>query len=1673
MLTNTTEIGTAILLLRSLTLPALTDVSPSAQSSATPDSPARSGTTAPPRRSPRFPALARAALACVLALAALATPALAQDRVPANWSLKPTGLTAGAQFRLLFLSSTTRDGTATDIADYNTFIQNRAAAGHVDIQAHSTGFRVVGCTADTDARDNTGTTGTGVPIYWLNGAKAADDYADFYDSYWDDEANDKNESGTNGPDTSQTANWPITGCTHYGTKMVAGIHSRELGSSGGLVRVGRPNSAAPRAGPLSNKTTNTPTFRSRPMYGLSAVFQVAAATAPGALTGLAAAGGIDRIDLSWTAPASDGGSAITGYKIEVSPDGITNWTDRVANTGDATTTYAHTGLAAGTTRHYRVSAINTNGTGDASNVANATTGTTVPGAPTVLSATASRTTQIDLSWIAPASNGGSITGYKIEVSPDGITNWTDRVANTGDATTTYAHTGLAAGTTRHYRVSAINTNGTGDASNVANATTATTATTVPGVPTVLSATASGSTRINLSWTVPASDGGSALTGYKIEVSSDGGSNWSDRVADTGDANTTYYAHTGLTAGATRHYRVSAINTNGTGDASNVANATSFTTVPGAPTSLSATASWPTQINLSWTAPANNGGFAITGYRIEISLDGITNWRARAGNATTTYFQIGLAPGTTRHYRVSARNTNGLGAASNVANATTGTTVPGVPTDLSATASGTTQIDLSWTAPASNGGSTITGHKIEVSSDGGSNWTDRVANTGDATTTYAHTGLAPGTTRHYRVSASNTNGTGATSNVAPATTGGGVGAAPLGGGGGGRRSPPPFEPEGSLENPGAASPQSGIGLISGWVCEAEAVEIEIATARGTTVRQEAAYGTERLDTAAECGDTDNGFGLLFNWNLLGDGEHEVVAFVDGVELDRATVTVTTLGEEFLREMTGTCEAADFPMLGETVTLAWQQTQQNFVLVDGTAPRGESRAGVPGVGYLENPGPNAFQSGIGVLSGWVCEAGAVEIAIETESGETERHAAGYGTERGDTQEVCGDTDNGFGLLFNWNRLGEGEHEVIAFVDDVELGRATVRVTTLGEEFVRGAEGECVVEDFPALGQTVTLEWQQTSQNFVIVDYPAGEATAPPTERTASGSRGTSSGGSGSSSTTPTTPQSTIEPAVPDLEVGTPTVSDDSLVAGAGFSFSVAVRNTGAGASPATTLRYYRSADDMITTDDTQVGMDEVAGLAASGNVSESVELSAPSSAGPYYYGACVDAVTDETNTENNCSQAVEVTVLETQQQQGQTTPDLVVESPSVSDDSLVAGAGFTLSVAVRNTGAGASPATTLRYYRSADDMITTDDTQVGMDEVAGLAASGNVSESVELSAPSSAGPYYYGACVDAVTDETNTENNCSQAVEVTVLETQQQQGQTTPDLVVESPSVSDDSLVAGAGFSFSVAVRNTGAGASPATTLRYYRSADDMITTDDTQVGMDEVAGLAASGNVSESVELSAPSSAGPYYYGACVDAVTDETNTENNCSQAVEVTVLETQQQQGQTTPDLVVESPSVSDDSLVAGAAFSFSVAVRNTGAGASPATTLRYYRSADDMITTDDTQVGMDEVAGLAASGNVSESVELSAPSSAGPYYYGACVDAVTDETNTENNCSQAVEVTVLETQQQQGQTTPDLVVESPSVSDDSLVAGAASASRWRCATRAPGLRPPRRCAITARRTI
>ena len=113
-------------------------------------------------------------------------------------------------------------------------------------------------------------------------------------------------------------------------------------------------------------------------------------------------------------------------------------------------------------------------------------------------------------------------------------------------------------------------------------------------------------------------------------------------------------------------------------------------------------------------------------------------------------------------------------------------------------------------------------------------------------------------------------------------------------------------------------------------------------------------------------------------------------------------------------------------------------------------------------------------------------------------------------------------------------------------------------------------------------------------------------------------------------------------------------------------------------------------------------------------------------------------------------------------------------------------------------------------------------------------------------------------------------------------------------------------------------------------------------------------------------------------------------------------------------PDMVVDSPSVSDTTPDAGASFSFSATVRNRGNGQSAATTLRYYRSSNSTISSGDTQVGNDAVGGLAASATSDETVTLTAPSSVGTYYYGACVDSVSGESSTSNNCSDGVKVDV-----------------------------------------------------------
>ena len=527
-------------------------------------------------------------------------------------------------------------------------------------------------------------------------------------------------------------------------------------------------------------------------YGRGEWSRVARATTetlvPGAPTNLRAQpGGATSIELSWDAPASGAGGSITGYRIEWSRTGNSPWSVVEADTNTRRTAYTDTPLTPGSRRFYRVRAINDEGFGGWSNVADATTEAAKPGAPAGLSVTAPTgllgRTQLILRWTRPSSDGGSpITGYRIEWS-ETRAMWSVLVASTGTTGTTYTDLGLtpgaplAPGTTRYYRVRAINDEGFGGWSNVAGGTTNAS---VPGPPRDLRAIAAGPSGIALSWDAPADDGGAAVTGYRIEGRRADRSNWTT-LRDAGPTARTW-RHTDLDPATTWRYRVRAINRIGPSVWSAEAGATTRPDVPGAPTGLAARARGTSRIDLSWSAPRATGGARILGYRIEVSSDGGGSWRdlvANTGTTATTFQHTNLRPATTRHYQVSAINEAGTGPRSNVAGATTDAIRPGVPRNLTAEAEGTSRIDLSWRVPASDGGAPVTGYRIEVSEDVGSNWRDLVANTGTTRTVYSHTGLAPATTRHYRVSAINRIGVGRTSRVAGATTDATVPDAPTG------------------------------------------------------------------------------------------------------------------------------------------------------------------------------------------------------------------------------------------------------------------------------------------------------------------------------------------------------------------------------------------------------------------------------------------------------------------------------------------------------------------------------------------------------------------------------------------------------------------------------------------------------------------------------------------------------------------------------------------------------------------------------------------------------------------------------------------------------------------------------------------------------------------------------
>ena len=477
---------------------------------------------------------------------------------------------------------------------------------------------------------------------------------------------------------------------------------------------------------------------------------------PAAPTGLTASPvAHDSLTMTWNDPQD---TNITGYRIQRGTDANSLNTIE-PNTGSPSTNYTDSTVEPETTYHYAVIALSQDGDG-----AQSTSVTTLaepeetvqndpPAAPTGLVASQVGHSVLTLTWNDPQDD--NITGYRVlrgtEADNLAVIN-----SDTASNATEYEDDTVAPETAYHYAVLARSANGEGAQSDIISATT-------PAAP--------------KSKEQPQRSGARQNTPIPpvILVSN---------LSQTADQNATYSRDHGqafTTGNNSSGYSVTSVTIVST-DPNNDAIPLQICEVDGSVhpttvcTDLTPPDSYP-QGNLTYTVPTTT----------PLTLD-----------ADTTYMLVFKAPVAPTLLRVSATSSNDQDPTSltgfSIANAfqwynTSNTwvignfsrairititgkvnlTAPGAPTDLSATARGSDEINLSWTAPDSTGGSGITGYKIESSSDAGSNWSNLVADTGNTNTAYQHAGLSPGDTRHYRVSAINSVGTSAPSNTANATT----------------------------------------------------------------------------------------------------------------------------------------------------------------------------------------------------------------------------------------------------------------------------------------------------------------------------------------------------------------------------------------------------------------------------------------------------------------------------------------------------------------------------------------------------------------------------------------------------------------------------------------------------------------------------------------------------------------------------------------------------------------------------------------------------------------------------------------------------------------------------------------------------------------------------------------
>ncbi|MBU1046500.1 fibronectin type III domain-containing protein [Patescibacteria group bacterium] len=510
----------------------------------------------------------------------------------------------------------------------------------------------------------------------------------------------------------------------------------------------------------SDEVPNTSALSNVPSLSTTAL---ADTTPPSAVSNLATSGATtSSINLTWTAPGDDGTSGTaTNYDIRYSTATITegNWASATQATGEPTPSVAGTsesmtvsGLSPSTLYYFAMKTSDeVPNTSTISNVPNLSTtalaDTTPPAAVTNLSLSSPSNSAITVNWTAPGDDGtsGTATTYDLRYSTSLITegNWSSATQVTGEPTPSIAGsseskivTGLSPSTLYYFALKTSDeVPNTSALSNVPSlSTTATPDTTPPSAISNLSLSGATNNSINLSWTAPGDDGTTGTASvydvrYSTSIIND--SNWASATQATGEP-------TPSVAGTSESMTVSglspstlyyfAIKTSdevpNTSALSNVPSlsttALADTTPPSAVSNLATSGATTSSINLTWTAPGDDGtsGTATT-YDIRYSTATITdgNWSSTTlvtgeptpsiAGSSESMTVTGLSAGTLYYFAIKTSdevpNTSAL---SNVPSLSTSSaadvTPPAAVSDLTASNPGLNSIDLSWTAPGDDG-----------------------------------------------------------------------------------------------------------------------------------------------------------------------------------------------------------------------------------------------------------------------------------------------------------------------------------------------------------------------------------------------------------------------------------------------------------------------------------------------------------------------------------------------------------------------------------------------------------------------------------------------------------------------------------------------------------------------------------------------------------------------------------------------------------------------------------------------------------------------------------------------------------------------------------------------------------------------------------------------------------